>query len=1036
MKKLVLIDGNSIMNRAFYATMGRNFTSPDGKPTNALYGFLPILFRMVEDEKPNYLAVSFDLKGENKRKQIYSEYKAGRHSMPEDLRIQMDMIKDILRKMNIPIYEKAGEEADDILGTISKKITKNHEIKVCILTGDRDYFQLVDSKIYIKYPKTSLGKTEYIIYDEEKIKTEYTLLPNDLIELKALMGDSSDNIPGVKGIGEKTAIKLLKEYSNLENLYEKIESGENKIPKGQKEKLIIDKENAFLSRLLGEININLDIEELNGIENELEKLKYETWKNKAVSQKLISLNMKSIVDKYGLKQYLEESTLDILEENKSSSKMDLNEGEESLDINDYDTEEIFIDEDKTEEYLNSKYQIIFNSYEESLKKFNSFKEKIKDKKEIYLNFNSISLISDRNEENLEKKELDILNTIYKEEKLYTLDNRREYIESISKEKNIVVDVLVEESDSNKVEIYKYTIDEIKDILEDANIKKNGHGLKRHLVYLKEKGINLLNIDLDTEIASYLLDSNLNKYDILEVSLRNLKMDITKLCEKNFELEKLYKLMTKEENKVITNIKKLVKKGFNIENIQYSNSLLDFEEDEETEKYNKIKSELKELNEIYTNKIKNIYNEKDYLPLIIYILCKKLKKELIAINNLELYEKVEKPLIYVLADMQNNGIYINKDKLENTGRILKKQVKEIEEKILDIAGYTFNISSPKQLGKLLFEDLNLPVVKKTKTGYSTDVDALNKLKDKHEIIEYILEYREITKLISTYIDGLKVCINPNTNKVHSSFNQTVTATGRLSSTEPNMQNIPVRKEYGKEIRKLFEPENYIFLDADYSQIELRVLADMSGDKTMIEAFKENIDIHKSTASTIFNVPLEEVTSELRSYAKAVNFGIIYGISDYGLSESTGLQVREAKEYISKYLEKYKDIHNFMEKVIEFGKENGYVETKYKRRRYLPNINSKNYIIREQVKRIAMNAPIQGTAADIMKIAMINIYEKMKKENLKSKLVLQVHDEILIDVVEKEEEIVKEIMKNEMEKASNLKVKLQVDIESGKNWNEAK
>ena len=1036
MKKLVLIDGNSIMNRAFYATMGRNFTSPDGKPTNALYGFLQILFRMVEDEKPNYLAVSFDLKGENKRKQIYSEYKAGRHSMPEDLRIQMDMIKDILRKMNIPIYEKAGEEADDILGTISKKITKNHEIKVCILTGDRDYFQLVDSKIYIKYPKTSLGKTEYIIYDEEKIKTEYTLLPNDLIELKALMGDSSDNIPGVKGIGEKTAIKLLKEYSNLENLYEKIESGENKIPKGQKEKLIIDKENAFLSRLLGEININLDIEELNGIENELEKLKYETWKNKAVSQKLISLNMKSIVDKYGLKQYLEESTLDILEENKSSSKMDLNEGEESLDINDYDTEEIFIDEDKTEEYLNSKYQIIFNSYEESLKKFNSFKEKIKDKKEIYLNFNSISLISDRNEENLEKKELDILNTIYKEEKLYTLDNRREYIESISKEKNIVVDVLVEESDSNKVEIYKYTIDEIKDILEDANIKKNGHGLKRHLVYLKEKGINLLNIDLDTEIASYLLDSNLNKYDILEVSLRNLKMDITKLCEKNFELEKLYKLMTKEENKVITNIKKLVKKGFNIENIQYSNSLLDFEEDEETEKYNKIKSELKELNEIYTNKIKNIYNEKDYLHLIIYILCKKLKKELIAINNLELYEKVEKPLIYVLADMQNNGIYINKDKLENTGRILKKQVKEIEEKILDIAGYTFNISSPKQLGKLLFEDLNLPVVKKTKTGYSTDVDALNKLKDKHEIIEYILEYREITKLISTYIDGLKVCINPNTNKVHSSFNQTVTATGRLSSTEPNMQNIPVRKEYGKEIRKLFEPENYIFLDADYSQIELRVLADMSGDKTMIEAFKENIDIHKSTASTIFNVPLEEVTSELRSYAKAVNFGIIYGISDYGLSESTGLQVREAKEYISKYLEKYKDIHNFMEKVIEFGKENGYVETKYKRRRYLPNINSKNYIIREPVKRIAMNAPIQGTAADIMKIAMINIYEKMKKENLKSKLVLQVHDEILIDVVEKEEEIVKEIMKNEMEKASNLKVKLQVDIESGKNWNEAK
>ena len=900
MKKLVLIDGNSIMNRAFYATMGRNFTSPDGKPTNALYGFLQILFRIIEDEKPNYLAVSFDLKGENKRKQIYSEYKAGRHSMPEDLRIQMDMIKDILRKMNIPIYEKAGEEADDILGTISKKITKNHKIKVCILTGDRDYFQLVDSKIYIKYPKTSLGKTEYIIYDEEKIKTEYTLLPNDLIELKALMGDSSDNIPGVKGIGEKTAIKLLKEYSNLENLYEKIESGENKIPKGQKEKLIIDKENAFLSRVLGEININLDIEQLNGIENELEKLKYETWKNKAVSQKLISLNMKSIVDKYELKQYLEESTLDILEENKSSSKIDLNESQESLDINDYDTEEIFIDEDKTEEYLNSKYQIIFNSYEESLKKFNSFKEKIKDKKEIYLNFNSISLISDRNEENLEKKELDILNTIYKEEKLYTLDNRREYIESISKEKNIVVDVLVEESESNKVEIYKYTIDEIKDILEDANIKKNGHGLKRHLVYLKEKGINLLNIDLDTEIASYLLDSNLNKYDILEVSLRNLKMDITKLCEKNFELEKLYKLMTKEENKVITNIKKLVKKGFNIENIQYSNSLLDFEEDEETEKYNKIKSELKELNEIYANKIKNIYNEKDYLPLIIYILCKKLKKELIAINNLELYEKVEKPLIYVLADMQNNGIYINKEKLENTGRILKKQVKEIEEKILDIAGYTFNISSPKQLGKLLFEDLNLPVVKKTKTGYSTDVDALNKLKDKHEIIEYILEYREITKLISTYIDGLKVCINPNTNKVHSSFNQTVTATGRLSSTEPNMQNIPVRKEYGKEIRKLFEPENYIFLDADYSQIELRVLADMSGDKTMIEAFKENIDIHKSTASTIFNVPLEEVTSELRSYAKAVNFGIIYGISDYGLSESTGLQVRKAKEYISKYL----------------------------------------------------------------------------------------------------------------------------------------
>ena len=676
-------------------------------------------------------------------------------------------------------------------------------------------------------------------------------------------------------------------------------------------------------------------------------------------------------------------------------------------------------------------------------------------------------------------------------------------ESISNEIIRYINVMIEEG--NKVYVYTYTPEEIKDVLENENIQKISHCSKSHIVYLKEKGIDFKGLKFDTEIAGYILDSSLNNYTIENIFLRTFETDISKLTEDYTREQNFFDTNNKKENKIIMALKRTIKKildetnnkeeknnesyqmdldtflnagleedkkskenkvdskgkktksnnALSIYNIQEELKILygiNAEEKTKTDTKTKTKNEKeykklvdkleKEIISAVAMQIERIIelreyeNTKYYLPIIIYIL-KNAQQESIKENNQEkLLEEIEMPLIYVLADMQYKGMFVDKKELSAFGDKLKEKSKKIEEKISGVAGHEINVSSPKQIGDLLFEELKIAKGKKTKTGYSTGFDELKKIEDKHEVVGYILEYREINKLISTYVDGLNSCINSVTGNIHSEFKQTVTATGRISSVDPNMQNIPTRTELGQEMRKCFKPQNYVYIDGDYSQIELRVLSAMSKDETMINAFKEGMDIHRATAATVLNKDYDEVTKKERSSAKAVNFGIIYGISDYGLSENLGIPVKEAKEYIEKYLEKYSKISEFMENIVESAKEKGYVETLYNRRRYTPGIDSKNYLVRESAKRIAMNAPIQGTAADIMKIAMVNVYNRFKKENIKSNLVLQVHDELIIDTLKEEEEIVFNILKEEMENAAHIGVKLIADINEGKNWNESK
>lgn len=1115
MKNLVLIDGNSMANRAFYATNQRAFYSPDKTPTNAVYGFLQILFKIIEEENPSYLGVAFDLKGSTKRSELYSEYKANRSSMPEDLAIQMPMIKEILELMNIPIFQKQGIEADDIVGTIAKKVVKeNKDIKAVLLTGDRDYFQLVEENIVIRYPKLINKKTEYVVYDIAKINEEYELNPSSLIEVKALMGDTSDNIPGVKGIGEKTAIKLIKEFENIENLYinleEYIENSKNdknlkiSITKGNIEKLINDKENAFISKILGTIDINVELENLKTNDNLtefLKDLKYTTWKNSQVAIKLIKLNMKSIVEKFNLKELVNfEEEFEKENDNQTTSLFDmistLNEEENTnnnLDLTKIEefksyitnTGYDFIDEEmiikyienitnlkiyskaelnnnilKKQEYINyiiNNYEIKNNIVEELETEKTNLKEILDNS--IYISFNTNKLESSSSYLNYTEEEKEILDSLNSNQTNNSLNFLSYYQNSISKEIVNSVNIAFKykkkdrskENTENKVEneneFISITLDlnDAKEILENSNIYKVGSGLKNSIVSLKENNINLSSNILDLEVVYYLLESNSSKYNLESNAINNFKIDTTKLQKIANDNEKIYSVYSKEINKILSSIKKLIKSNDkkeilkninNLNDLNYLNNINNTLDKKILDKLIELKTDYINLDEKLKTDLNLINENKIYTSMLIYIFSNKLVEKLIESKMDKLYLTIENPLIEVLASMQYDGIYINLEKLEEFGKNLKEKIINLEKEIYEIAGYEFNISSTQQLGKLLFEDLKLPVVRKTKTGYSTDVEVLKKLEKENEIITLILEYRELTKLNSTYVDGLKNNINLKTNKIHSSFNQTVAATGRISSTEPNMQNIPIRKELGQEIRNFFETSKDILIDSDYSQIELRILADMSGDEAMIDAFNNNLDIHTSTASTIFNIPIDEVTKEYRSYAKAVNFGIVYGISDYGLSEGVNISIKEAGEYIKKYLEKYENVDKFMKVVVENAKENEYVTTIFGRRRYVENINSKNFLIREAAKRIAMNAPIQGTAADIMKLAMIKVYNKLKGNKLKSKLILQVHDEILVDTVKEEEEQVLSIIKDCMENVIDLKVKLEIDINKGKTWNDAK
>ncbi len=902
MNKFVLIDGNSIMNRAFYGIMGsKMLTTKDGKYTNAVYGFLAILFKLLEDINPEYIVVAFDLKAPTARHKLYEGYKATRKGMPSELAEQMPIIKEILRAMNIDIVEMEGYEADDVLGTLSRYGEKQG-LQVTILSGDRDTFQLATDNVTIRIPRTKAGKTETEEYNREKIIETYGIEPKQLIDVKGLQGDSSDNIPGVPGVGEKTALNLIKKYESIEKLYEKLENGQADLKGKQKENIENNKDLACLSKTLGTINLEVPISDT------LEDFKTEEWDRKKVLELFKELNFNRYIDRFSLR-----------EETK-------NEKEEIKDL----------------------YKKIEKSDEELMCI-------IKEQKQM------IFCINTKKDENPEK--------IIKEKivgiSIYNPKNNETYYIRIE-----------DEGDIKK----------LKSILEDEKIKKISINLTNSYILLKQLGIELNGMEYDVSIAAYILNPTDNKFKIEKLMEQYLEINVEEYVqeEKNEQINLFESVETsiKNENEV------------------------------DKEKYCLFAYAIYKLKEVTLSKLEEI-------------------------GTIDLFYNIDMPTVEVLSNMQWNGMYIDENELNKFGKELTDKLETLTQIIYEMAGEKFNINSTKQLGEILFEKMKLPVIKKTKSGYSTDVDVLEKLKKEDPIIEKILEYRQIMKLNSTYVEGLKPYINPKTKRIHSFFHQTITATGRISSTEPNLQNIPTRFEFGKRVRKVFEPENgKVYLDADYSQIELRVLAHISNDEHMIEAFIEGQDIHKQAASKVFKTPIDEVTKEQRSNAKAVNFGIVYGISDFGLGEQLGISRKQAKKYIDEYLEQYVGIKNFMEDITKRATNDGYVETLFHRRRYIPELKSNNYMVRQFGSRAAMNTPIQGTAADIMKIAMINVLKEIKSRGLKSKIVLQVHDEMMVEALEEEKEEVKQIMKKCMESAIELKVPLIAEISEASNWYDCK
>ena len=928
MKKLVLIDGNSIMNRAFYGIMGsKALTTKDGKYTNAIYGFLAILFKLLEEEKPDYIGVTFDLKAPTARHKMYEGYKANRKGMPTELAEQMPIIKDVLRAMNIDIIEKEGYEGDDVIGTLSR-YGEQKGLEVVILSGDRDTFQLATDNVRINIPRTKGGKTETEIFNREKVKEVYGIEPKQLIEVKGLQGDASDNIPGVPGIGEKTALSLVQKYETIDNLYKKLESGEADVKGKQKEKLEQNKDLAYLSRTLGEINTKVPIEDT------LEELKLEEWDKPKVLELFKELNFKRYIDRFNLQN--------------EAGKGD-NFSEENNIENQYKVVEKSIEEIKT--IIEKQGKMIF--YIET--------EKVNDEDKIIKE--KITGIS-------------IFNS--SENEAYYID-----IKNVGK------------------------IQELKEIFENDKILKIGIDLGRVYILLRQEGIDFKGINYDASIAAYILNPTNNKLKLTDLAEQYLEIDV---------------------NEILGDSKSSKVEQINLFDAMQGAGLSGSNEEKSEEE--KIKEEQEKTQKAEEKKC-TLY------AYIIYKLQEITMKKIEEINAVDLFNNIDMPTVTVLANMQWNGMYADLEELNKFGKQLKEQLEIKTKMIYEMAGEEFNINSTKQLGEILFEKMKLPVVKKTKSGYSTDVDVLEKLKSEDPIISEILDYRQLMKLNSTYVEGLKPYINPKTKRIHSFFHQTITATGRISSTEPNLQNIPTRFELGKQVRKIFKPElGKVYIDADYSQIELRVLAHMSEDTHMVQAFKDGEDIHRQAASKVFKTPMEEVTKEQRSNAKAVNFGIVYGISDFGLGEQLGISRKIAKQYIEEYLQEYAGIKNFMDDMKEKAKETGYVETLFNRRRYIPELKSNNYMVRQFGERAAMNTPIQGTAADIMKIAMINVYKKLIEENLEAKIVLQVHDEMMIEAPLAEAEKVKEIVKTEMESAIKLNVPLIAEVSEAENWYECK
>ncbi len=911
-KKFLVIDGNSIMNRAYYGLMNLHMTSSIlNIHTNALYAFLNIYWMILDKFIPDYVVVSFDLKAPTFRHKMYTEYKGTRHAMPDELKEQMPVIKDILIAMNVPIIEMEGYEADDILGTISK-INEKNNIITYILTGDRDSYQLISDLTYVIMPSNKPGKTEYTVYDPALLKEKYGIAPIQVIEVKSLMGDSSDNIPGVKGIGEKTAYSLIQKYGTIEYIYNNIDKIE--ITPKVKEKLLSDRNMANLSHQLATIDINVPIN------IDYEKSKLSDINKEKVYKIFKDLEFKKFIEKFDFSDIIGNSTL----------------SDKEVELTVKDT--IIINNTNISSYISTLEQMF--TY---------------DKISYIFNINSKYISSNIMIENK--------NFIG----FYDSKNDKVYIIDLS---DMPIDIL-------KELLSKFAI---------SKCLKLGFNIKQDILYLFNNiSDNVKGFDYDLMIAYYLLNSNSSHYFIDKI--------LNEILSVNFKYE-------------------------NLKNNDIQISLFDKEDEN-----NKFLSK-NQISNVITY-LKGIYNSYT-------IITDKLSN----FNMLDLFNNIEMPLTETLAYMEKNGMYINKDRLDDFDKQITQNLKVLEQEIYDLAGDTFNINSTQQLGNILFKKLNLPTIKKNKTGYSTDKDVLESLEDKHEIIPKILEYRQINKLKTTYVDSLRDKIDSTDGRIHTTFMQTVASTGRLSSVEPNLQNIPIRLELGRKLRDFFVGENdNMIMDADYSQIELRVLADIANDPVMISSFKEGIDIHKTTASQVFDVPLEDVTKDMRSHAKAVNFGIVYGISGFGLAKNISTTTKKANEYIEKYLEKYSGIRNFMNDIVEKAKEYGFVTTLFNRRRYINELTSNNKNLVEFGKRIAMNTPIQGTAADIIKIAMNRIYRRLKEQNLKSKLIMQVHDELIIEVTPNEIEIVKDIMKSEMENVISLKVPLVVDLKVGKTWYEA-
>ena len=848
MKKLILVDGNNLMFRSYYATAysGGMMKNSKGFPTNALYGFVSMINKIIAEENPEYIAVAFDI-GKNFRKEEYDFYKEGRTQTPEELKIQMPVAREILDAMGIKHFELAPYEADDIIGTITKMTEQDPEFASVIISSDRDLLQLISHETEVKL----LKQTGFIRYNYDTFVSDYKIEPIRIIDLKALMGDASDNIPGVKGIGEKTALKLLQEYQTLDNLYANIDNINGKT----KEKLANDKENAFMSQKIATIyrDVPLNIT--------LEDLKYR-----------------------------------------------------------------FMDVNK----LNEKYQ--------ELEFFSLIKNSNISKKE-----------------NVKYKEITKLTDLVLEDKIAI------YLE-------------LDNTYYHKANIVGMSISD----------SKNNYYVKKELVI---------------EVLKYIKDKQIISYDIKKI-IGNTKIFINGIFD--------------------TCIAAYILGYSSKDDIAY----LANQFDEELEFYDSLKKNNFESIEQIVRKSIFIYKIAD-------IFTKKLKAE----NDWELFQKIEMPLVNVLADMEITGIKVEKSILDEMQAEIEVKIELLEKEIYNLAGMEFNIGSPKQLGEVLFEKLKLANGKKNKTGYKTDVKVLEKLSKMHPIAEKILEYRALTKLNSTYIAGLENYILAD-GKIHTIYKQTLTRTGRLSSVDPNLQNIPVREELGRNIRKAFVPMNDLLLSADYSQIELRILAHISKSKGLIEAFKNDLDIHTKVASDIYGIPKEAVTKTMRRTAKAVIFGIVYGISGFGLGENLNISKKDADLFIAKYFELYPEVKKYTEDIVKFAKEYGYVKTLFGRKRVIDEIKNPNYIIRSTGERMAMNTPIQGTSADIMKMAMINVYNRFIKEGITSKILLQVHDEIIVDVKNAELDKIKSIIKEEMENVYKLDVPLKVEIDTGINWYEAK